>query len=162
VGPHSQPIAREFFFSMSDQPSLHLLQSVPNDGQISVIALNRYQWPHSPSALGNILAEHYAMAVGCCNHELSHPVSTVDRRLENDGAVGDEVGMKLVHAVSVQVGEPAMGADLGCRSRIWAFTEHDAHAVAPDKTPISGVRPLEDEAKGLAEVLGAQVYISHR
>src|SRR5262245_11529920 len=101
------------------------------------------------------------MPVGRCDYDLSHPVSTVDWRLEYDGTVCDKFGVKLIHAVGVQVGEPVMRPNFGRSSRIRAFAEHDAHAVAPDETPISGLRPFEDEAKGLAEVFGTCVYISH-
>jgi hypothetical protein len=88
------------------------------------------------------------------------PAPCIDRRLENDGTVCDEFGVKFIHAVGVEVGEPAMRPNLGRRSGIRAFAEHDAHAVAPDQAPISGLRPFENEAKGFAIVLGTCVYVS--
>lgn len=102
------------------------------------------------------------MAVGRGHEELAHTVGAIHGRLQDDGPAADELIVKCVGIVHMQIAEIAVITGVCWREGIRAVAQHDAHGVPGNQLPTRTWGPLESEAERIAKIRGTAFEIGYR
>lgn len=92
------------------------------------------------------------MPIWCPYDELSHAMRSVGRRLEYDGAPVDQLTVKCIGIIDIEVAEIAVIAGHRRQHGFGAMANHDAHIASGYKLPAGAFRPFKAKAERVTKI----------